>query len=250
MPTTCRALEVERGQAGQAALAACAGRARAACAPRTGAASRSAAGARRRPPRAPRRPSRAACTRGEHPLRRSPCTARPRTGVIGSRSTHQLRGSRSAPSPTREPLALEAVGALDQPLVDRDRQLELRGDRLGGLLRALQRAGHHVGDVAVGERLRRPPWPSARPARRGGSRAAGRTGSSPGCGPRRAAARARPSSRSSRRAPRCRRPRRGAAAPRRSAPARRRRAPPTRTTTRTRSAAGRRRGRASRGRTP
>ena len=72
----------------------------------------------------------------------------------GSRSTHQLRGSRNAPSPTRDPLALEPVGALDQPVVDRDRQAELGGDRLGGLLRALQRAGHDVGDVAVGERLR------------------------------------------------------------------------------------------------
>ena len=229
-----------------------AGRARAACARRSGAASRSAAGARRRPPRAPRPATRAACTRGEHPLGDRPVGLAPGRGRTGRAAPTSCAGRGTRRRRRRHLLALEAVGALDQPLVDADRQPELGGDRLGGLLGALQRAGHHVRDVAVGERLR---------GRLGhllaqlGEAEAGQPAVEDlgrGCAPRRAAARARPSCVSRHRpARRCRR-----AAPRvrqrrrRCAPARRRRSRPTRTTPRTRSAAGRRRRRASRGRTP
>src|SRR5262249_1843894 len=49
----------------------------------------------------------------------------------------------------------EQVAALDQPLVDLDRQLELGREGLGGLLGALQGTRDEVGDVVVGQRLRR-----------------------------------------------------------------------------------------------
>src|SRR6185312_715620 len=52
-----------------------------------------------------------------------------------------------------ERLALEPVDALQQPVVKFDGQLELRGDRFGRLLHALQRRGDDVRDVALGERL-------------------------------------------------------------------------------------------------
>src|SRR5262249_1355803 len=55
----------------------------------------------------------------------------------------------------RDPLAFEQVAALDQPLIDLDRQLELGREGLGGLLGALQRTRDEVGDVVVGQRLRR-----------------------------------------------------------------------------------------------
>ena len=53
-----------------------------------------------------------------------------------------------------EPLALEAVVGLDQPVVGDDLQAVLGGGGRGGLLRALQRGGEHGGQVGVGERLR------------------------------------------------------------------------------------------------
>ena len=167
-----------------------AGRATAAGPPGAAAASRSAAGGRRTPPRAPRRPGGRRAARRTSAAR-SRRTRSPHDGVNGLRSTHQTRGSRSAPSPTPNRLALEAVGALDEPVVDRDRQPEPRGDRRRGLLGPLQRAGHDV--RCRGRRAPRPPA-SAICAPEVGEVEAGQPAvedAAPGCAPRRAAAGAR-----------------------------------------------------------
>ena len=91
-----------------------------------------------------------------------------------------------------ERLALEVVAGLDDPLVGADVEPERRGDRAGGLLRALQRGGDHGDEVATCAG-RRPPGgpppcpPSPGHAPRAGSRAAVRRARRRGCAPRRAA---------------------------------------------------------------
>lgn len=47
--------------------------------------------------------------------------------------------------------ALEVIAGLDDPLVERDRQLEQRGERGDRFLCPLKRARHEVDDVVIGE---------------------------------------------------------------------------------------------------
>jgi hypothetical protein len=72
--------------------------------------------------------------------------------VIGSRSTHQLRGLRNEPSPT-ETFLPRRSSRLDEPGVGGD--LEPNSAAIGAAVswRAPSGLGHHVRHVAVGERL-------------------------------------------------------------------------------------------------
>ena len=85
--------------------------------------------------------ARAVEQRGVHPLRDGEVGLAPGRAERVAQHPPVARVAQRAVADA-DPLALEEVRALDQPLVDPDRQPELGRDRLGGLLRALQRARH------------------------------------------------------------------------------------------------------------
>ena len=91
--------------------------------------------------------------RGHASARPAAMYGSPHDGRNGLHRCRQFAGLRSAPSPTPKVLPWKTLSASISPSSVATSRPCVFGDRRGGLLRALQRGGHDVGDVAGGEVL-------------------------------------------------------------------------------------------------